>query len=78
MFTGLDLDSNDEPKTQEFDYAIICKFDETFTLQSIYELDWDLFLKHKHWNSRLKNWYLLISKALIEDAKTIYDVNKRG
>ena len=77
MFAGLDLDKNNEPIKQVFDYAVICKFDEFFALKCIYELDWQMFLKHKRWNSTLNNLYLPINKALIADAKIILDRTKR-
>ena len=77
MFAGLDLDKNNEPIEKYFDYVIICRFDEFFALKCIYELDWQMFLKHKRWNSTLKNLYLPINKALIADAKIILDRTKR-
>ena len=77
MFTGLVLDENHEPIEKYFDYVIICRFDEFFALKCIYELDWQMFLKHKHWNSTLNNLYLPINKALIADAKIILDRTKR-
>ena len=77
MFAGLDLDKNNEPIKQVFDYVIICRFDEFFALKCIYELDWQMFLKHKHWSSVWNKWYLPINKALIADAKIILDRTKR-
>lgn len=76
MFSELILGEND-PSKGSFDYVIICKFDKSFTLERIYELDWQMFLKHKHWSSVWNKWYLPINKALIADAKIILDRTKR-
>lgn len=77
MFSELILGENGVPSKGSFDYVIICRFDEFFALKCIYELDWQMFLKHKRWNSTLKNLYLPINKALIADAKKIFDRTKR-
>ena len=77
MFSELILGENGVPSKGSFDYVIICKFDKSFTLERIYELDWQMFLKHKHWSSVWNKWYLPINKALIADAKIILDRTKR-
>ena len=74
-FYGLQPKGSNTPDRQAFEYVIICHFDDDCQLQEIYELDWNAFLKHKRWQSRMNTWYLTINKQLISDAKLIY---KRG
>lgn len=71
IFTGLDFGKDEFPNKQYFEYVIICKFDDEYRLLNIYQLDWELFLKHKSWHSRMKGWNLVITKELIKDSKII-------
>ena len=71
VFTGLDFGKDELPNKQYFEYVLICKFDDEFRLLNIYQLDWDSFLKHKNWHSRMKSWNLVITKNLIKDCNII-------
>ena len=71
VFTGLDFGKDEIPNKQYFEYVVICRFDEEFKLLNIYQLDWDTFLKHKSWHSRMKAWNLVITKELIRECITI-------
>ena len=55
-----------------FEYVVIVKLDEKYEPELILELDWEAFLKHKHWHSRVGAYKLVITKALIDDARIIY------
>lgn len=72
VFTGLDFGKDELPNKQYFEYVVICKFDNEYTLQNIYQLDWDSFLQHKSWHSRMKGWNLVITKELLKDAVIIF------
>ena len=72
VFYGLQPKGSVLPDKQAFEYVIICHFDDDYQLQAIYEITWDVFLKHKHWHSRMTAWNLVISKDLIKDSKKIY------
>lgn len=71
VFTGIDSDSNGTPLKQYFEYVIICRFDDNFQLMNIYQVDWETFVKHKKWHSRMKSWNLVITKDLISDSIVI-------
>lgn len=72
VFYGLPpLGSDEEPK-QNFEYAIIVKFDADHVLEQIIELTWEQFLRHKRWHSRMQAWNLSISRDLIASGKAIY------
>lgn len=72
VFYGLQPLGAEQPDTQKFEYVLICKFNENCELDAIYQLTWQVFLKHKHWHSRMRAWNLTLSKALIADSTIIY------
>jgi len=72
VFYGLNEKGSTEKEEQKFEYVIICHFDDDFILKAIYELSWDIFLKHKKWHSRMRAWNLSVTKNLIDDSKIIY------
>lgn len=72
VFYGLpDPDSKTEGK-QSFEFVIICRFDDDYQLNSIFELPWDKFIANKHWHSRMRAWNLCLTRKLISDCKIIY------
>ena len=72
VFYGLNNPDSKELDKQKFEYVILVKFDKDFSLNAIYELDWDLFLKHKRWHKTMQAWNLSLNKELISDCKVIY------
>jgi hypothetical protein len=57
---------------------LVVKFDKDMSLQGIYELNWEAFIKHKRWHSRMKAWNLQVSRKLIEDSKIIYQCEEQA
>lgn len=73
VFYGLQPKGSEEPDSQKFEYVLLCKFDDNCRLKAIWQIDWETFLKHKRWHSRMKAWNLNITRALMSDATIIYD-----
>lgn len=73
VFYGLNPPESNEPQKQLFEYAIIVILNSSYQLQKIIELDWNAFLKHKKWHSRMAVWHLSVSKKLLTDARIIFD-----
>ncbi|WP_144528754.1 DUF6998 domain-containing protein [Peribacillus simplex] len=71
-FNGLNDLDNPEIDRQKFEYVIIVLFNKDFSLKAIYELEWEMFLKHKRWHKTIRAWTLPINKALIDDCRVIY------
>lgn len=71
-FHGLKPKGSSELDTPKFEYVIICKFDDEYHLEAIYELTWDSFVKHKKWHSTMKAWNICLTKKVLFDAKLIY------
>lgn len=72
VFYGLNSKDSNEEDTQRFEYVIIVIFDENMSLKQILELDWNTFIKHKKWHSRMSAWNLMITRKLVEDCKVVY------
>jgi hypothetical protein len=72
VFYGLNAKGSIAPDKQVFEYVIIVSFNENMIINQIIQLDWEQFLKHKKWHSRMSAWNLTITNALIEDSKVIY------
>ena len=64
VFYGLNSNKSAKEDKKIFDFAVIIKLDENYTIERIYLLDWNQFLEHKKWHSRMKAWNLNISKKL--------------
>ena len=73
VFYGLEPEGSSIPDKQKFEYVIICKFDDDYELETILELDWDTFLKNKHWHKRMTAWNLSLTRKLREQCKVIYE-----
>lgn len=73
VFYGLEALGSEIPDQQKFEYVIICKFDDDYELQTVLEMDWETFLKNKHWHSRMHAWNLSLSKKLRRECKVVYE-----
>ncbi len=73
VFYGLELEGSSIPDKQKFEYVILCKFDDSYEFETILELDWDTFLKNKHWHKRMMAWNLSLTRKLREQCKVIYE-----
>ena len=60
-----------------FEYIIVCKLDEDYELEGIYQLSWEKFQKHKRWHSRMSAWNIAITKAMKNDSVVIYEKGKQ-
>ncbi len=72
-FYGLQAPNSTEADKPLFEYVVICKLDENYGLEGIYQVSWDIFLKHKRWHTRIKAWNLTLTSALIKDAVVVYE-----
>ena len=72
VFYGLQPKDSNEVDKQKFEYVVICKFDDDCHLKAIYQMDWEAFIKHKRWHSRMKAWNLNLSRDTINDCMIVY------
>ena len=55
-----------------FDYLIIVILDEQYGVDKMLELNWDDFMKHKSFNSRMNNYNVSVTKKLTEEFQVIF------
>ena len=72
VFYGLEPKDSTKIDKQKFEYVIICRFNNDYELEEILELDWDTFLKHKRWHSRMNAWNLCLTKEVRNDCRIIF------
>lgn len=72
VFYGINSPDSIEKQEKLFEYVMIIILNKNYCIDKILELTWDLFLKHKHWHSRMEAWNLIVSEKLINDSKIIY------
>lgn len=61
----------DENPEKKFEYLIVVILDKNLNPQNIYELDWDTFLRHKKWHSRMQAFNITLTKMLVEESRII-------
>ena len=59
---------------QKFEYVVIVCLDEKYKLKKILELTWQQFLEHKRWHKTMNAWNLSITKKLMEQTRTIFQI----
>jgi hypothetical protein len=72
VFYGLNDPNDTRQEQQKFEYVIIVCFNKDYSIHKILELNWDLFIKHKRWHSRMRAWNLSINSSLLRDCKTVF------
>lgn len=73
VFYGIGEKDDEGIPEKKFEYAVIVQLYKNYRPKRILELDWETFLKHKKWHSTMRAWNLSITKALLEDAKVIFE-----
>ncbi len=76
VFYGLEPPESKKTNPQLFEYLVICKFGNDYSVEGIYELDWNAFLRHKKWNSRMKAWNIQLTNSVKNDSRVIYSLRK--
>lgn len=73
VFYGLHRPESEIIDKPKFEYVLIVKFGDSFELEKIIQLDWELFLKHKRWHKTMNAWNISINKTLIKEAEILFD-----
>lgn len=72
VFYGLEPKGSTVLNKQKFEYVIICRFNNDYELETILEMDWKTFLKHKRWHSRMKAWNISLTRDVCNDCRIIF------
>ena len=73
-FHGLNDPESGLPEERKFEYIIIAIFDKNLVLRRINELKWQDFLRYKKWHSTMKAWNLSITREMLNNTKTIFEL----
>ena len=71
-FYGISKDIDKNSIRPLFEYVVVVKLDDFYQPELILEVDWDIFMKHKHWHTRVQAYNLLLTKSLIADSRIIF------
>jgi hypothetical protein len=69
--TGTIYPDPDDHEKQLFEYILILRLAEDWSLQSIYQLSWPDFVKIRSWDKRMNAWYVSCSNSTLKSAKQI-------
>lgn len=70
--TGTIYPEPDDREKQLFEFVLIVKLAEDWTLESIHQLAWDGFVKVRSWDKRMSAWYVAISARTLGVATLIF------
>lgn len=64
-------DANDRNK-QLFEFLLIVRLNDDWTLKSVHQLDWPQFVKIRAWDKRMSAWYVPITSRTLKTALLIW------
>ncbi|QRM56399.1 hypothetical protein [Sinorhizobium sp. BG8] len=57
------------PDRQLFEYLLVVKLTPDWALDSIFEFDWETFVRVRSWDKRMNAWYVGLSGKALSQAK---------
>jgi hypothetical protein len=69
--TGTIYPDGEDRNKQLFEYLLIVRLAEDWSLKSIYQLSWNEFVKVRSWDKRMNAWYVIISARTLAAATLI-------
>jgi hypothetical protein len=70
--TGTIYPEPDDQERQLFEYILIVKLSEDWSLQSIHELTWTAFVKVRSWDKRMNAWYVAYCARTLAGGTLLY------
>ena len=61
------------PNKQLFEFLLIVHLNDSWGLNSIHQLTWDVFCEVRSWDTRMNAWYIAISNRTLTASNTIFD-----
>ena len=74
--TGTVYPDSQERERQLFEYMLIVRLSEKWTLESIHQLSWSEFVKVRSWDKRMNAWYVAISSRTLGAAKLVFKASE--
>jgi hypothetical protein len=73
--TGTIYPEVDDLKKQLFEYILIVKLSEDWSLESIHQLTWARFVKARSWDKRMNAWYVAFTKRALALGVEVFSVH---
>jgi hypothetical protein len=64
--TGTIYPDEHEQEKQLFEYLLIVRLGQDFSLEALYQFSWEQFLKIRAWDKRMNAWYVPVSKNRLD------------
>ena len=71
--TGTVYPDRSDPEKQLFEFLLVVKLHEDWTLKSIHQFDWGTFVDVRSWDKRMNAWYVAISSRALGRATAIVE-----
>jgi len=75
--TGTVYPDKEDKDKQLFEYLLIVRLAEDWSLESIHQLSWAQFVEVRAWDNCMSAWYVGISRRTLEIAKVIFNVSPK-
>jgi hypothetical protein len=76
--TGTIYPESDDRNKQLFEYILIVKLAEDWSLESIHQLTWIDFVRVRSWDKRMNAWYVGVSGRSLGAATLIFNLAPAG
>lgn len=70
--TGTVYQPDQDVNKQLFEFMLIAKLADDWSLESIHQLAWEDFVKVRSWDKRMNAWYVAVSRRTLGAAQLIY------
>lgn len=70
-------DPTDKNK-QLFEYVVIVRLSDSWTLESVFQIPWRQFRKLRAWDKRMNAWYLPCSRKVLDEKFCLYSFASEG
>jgi hypothetical protein len=68
---GLEPKDSGKESTKIFDFLVVVKMNNDFTINTICEIPWLVFLEHKKWHKTMGAWNIQLTKKVIESSRVL-------
>jgi hypothetical protein len=69
--TGTVYPDRDDKEKQLFEFLIIARLAEDYSLASVHQMSWALFVEMRKWDRRMSAWYVPISQRMLSRAQAL-------
>lgn len=76
--TGTIYPDSENSEKQLFEYLLIVQLSESWTLKSIHQLTWEVFIKVRSWDKRMNAWYVGVSGRTLTAATVIFGYKNKS